>query len=123
MAQERLTTRKIAEVLRLKWECGLSNRAIARSCSISHSTVAEYIRRAQEADLSWPLAVDLGKDTLFDLLSPRPPQSSSRFIPVPDWPLIHTELHKKGVTLRLLWVEYREAHPDGYGYSQVCANI
>ena len=43
MAQERLTMRKISEVLRLKWECGLSNRAIARSCSISHSTVGDYL--------------------------------------------------------------------------------
>jgi transposase len=59
MAQERLTMRKIAEVLRLKWECGLSNRAIARSCSISHSTVAEYLHRAQEAGLSWPLPADI----------------------------------------------------------------
>jgi transposase len=121
MAQERLTMRKIGEVLRLKWECGLSNRAIARSCSISHSTVSEYLRRAQEAGLSWPLPADLGEDELFDLLFPSSASSSSRVIPPPDWSLIHTELRKKGVTLRLLWVEYREAAPDGYGYSQFCA--
>jgi transposase len=121
MAQERLTMRKITEVLRLKWECHLSNRAIARSCSISHSTVAEYVQRAQEAGLSWPLPADLGEDALFELLFPKPPQSGSRVIPCPDWSVIHTELRKKGVTLRLLWVEYREAHPDGYGYSQFCA--
>jgi len=121
MAQERLTMRKTHEVLRLKWECGLSNRAIARSCSISHSTVGEYLRRAQEAGLSWPLPADLGEDTLFEILFPRPPQSSSGVIPCPDWSLIHTELRKKSVTLRLLWVEYREDHPDGYGYSQFCA--
>ncbi|NIN68323.1 MAG: IS21 family transposase [Anaerolineae bacterium] len=113
--------RKISEVLRLKWECGLSNRAIARSCSISHSTVGEYLRRAQEAGLSWPLPADLGEDRLFELLFPKAPQSGSRVIPCPDWSLIHTELRKKSVTLRLLWVEYREAHPDGYGYSQFCA--
>jgi transposase len=121
MAQERLTMRKIAEVLRLKWECGLSNRAIARSCSISHSTVAEYLRRAQEAGLSWPLPPDLGEDTLFELLFPQASPCSSRVIPCPDWSWVHTELRKKGVTLRLLWVEYREAHADGYGYSQFCA--
>ena len=121
MTQERLTMRKIAEVLRLKRECQLSNRAIARSCSISHSTVSEYLRRAQEAGLSWPLPADMGEDTLFELLFPKTPQSSSRVIPCPDWSLIHTELRKKSVTLRLLWVEYREAHPDGYGYSQFCA--
>jgi transposase len=121
MAQERLTMRKIAEVLRLKWECGLSNRVIARSCSISHSTVAEYLRRAQEAGLSWPLPPDLGEDRLFERLFPKASPSNSRVIPCPDWSLIHAELRKKSVTLRLLWVEYREAHPDGYGYSQFCA--
>jgi len=120
MAQERLTMRKIAEVLRLKWECGLSNRTIARSCSISHSTVAEYLRRAQEAGLRWPLPADMAEDTLYELLFPKTPQPSSRVIPCPDWSFVHTELRKKGVTLRLLWVEYREAHPDGYGYSQFC---
>ena len=120
MAQERLTMRKVAEVLRLKWECQLSNRAIARSCSISHSTVAEYLRRAQEAGLSWPLPANMGEDTLFELLFPKAPPSRTRLIPCPDWSVVHTELRKKGVTLRLLWVEYCEAHPDGYGYSQFC---
>jgi transposase len=121
MAQERLTVRKIAEVLRLKWECQQSNRAIARSCSISHSTVAEYLRRAQEAGLSWPLPEEMGEDVLLELLFPKAPQPSCRVIPCPDWSWVHTELRKKSVTLRLLWVEYREAHPDGYGYSQFCA--
>ena len=121
MAQERLTMRKIAEVLRLKWECGLSNRAVARRCSISHSTVAEYLRRAQEAGLSWPLPADLGEDTLFELLFPTASPSGTRIIPCPDWPMVRTELRKKNVTLRLLWVEYREVHADGYGYSQFCA--
>jgi transposase len=121
MAQERLTMRKISEVLRLKWECKLSNRAIGRSCSISHSTVGEYLRRAQEAGLSWPLPEDMGEDRLYELLFPKAPPSSSRVIPCPDWSVVHTELRKKSVTLRLLWVEYREAHPDGYGYSQFCA--
>jgi transposase len=120
MAQERLTMRKIAEVLRLK-ECGLSNRAIARSCSISHSTVAEYVQRAQQAGLHWPLPADMGEDTLYELLFPRMPSPDSRVVPCPDWSLVHTELRKKSVTLRLLWVEYREAHPEGYGYSQFCA--
>jgi transposase len=120
MAQERLSMRKIHEVLRLKWDCGLSNRAVARSCSISHVTVGEYIRRAQAAGLSWPLPETLDEDDLFRLLFPANPRSASREIPVPDWAEIHTELKKKSVTLRLLWVEYREAHPDGYGYSQFC---
>ena len=120
MTQERLTMRKIREVLRLKWECGLKNRAIARSCSISHSTVSEYLQRAKAAGLSWPLPADLDEDALFRLLFPTASHPSSKIIPCPDWSLIHTELRRKSVTLRLLWVEYREAHADGYEYSQFC---
>jgi len=121
MSQERLTMRKIREVLRLKWECNLSNRAIARSCSISHSTVGEYIRRAEEAGLSCPLPDDLDEERLFEILYPKSPNPGSRVIPCPDWSWVHAELRKKSVTLRLLWVEYREDHPTGYGYSQFCA--
>jgi len=121
MAQERLSMRKINEVLRLKWECGLSNRAIARSCSISHSTVSEYVRRAKAVGLTWPLPETLDEDALFRLLFPTTLRSASRVIPVPDWSQIHAELRRKGVTLRLLWIEYLEATPDGYGYSQFCA--
>jgi len=120
MTQERLSMRKIREVLRLKWECGLSKRAIARSCSIAHSTVREYLDRAEAVGLSWPLPDDLDDEALFRLLFPARAHTSSRTIPCPDWSVIHTELRKKSVTLRLLWVEYREVHPDGYGYSQFC---
>jgi DNA-binding NarL/FixJ family response regulator len=52
MSQKRLSVRNIQEVLRLKWECGLGIRAIAHSCSISHSTVIEYVRRAEAAELT-----------------------------------------------------------------------
>jgi transposase len=112
--------RKISEVLRLKWECKLSNRAIARSCAISHSTVSEYLQRAQAAGLSWPLPADLDEETLYRRLFPAPVTAAPKTIPLPDWAVIHTELRRKGVTLRLLWVEYREDHADGYGYSQFC---
>ena len=118
MPQERLSMRKIREVLRLKWENGLSNRAIARSCSISPTTVSEYIRRASAAGLRWPLPENLDDDQLCRLLFPAPP--SERLIPQPDWQTIHRELRRKGMTRRLLWLEYRQAHPHGYGYSYFC---
>jgi len=112
--------RKIHEVLRLKWECGQGVRTIARSCSVSHSTVIEYLRRAQAAGLSWPLPESLDEDQLSQLLFPRSARAASRAIPQPDWEHIHLELRRKGVTLRLLWLEHREAHPQGYGYSWFC---
>jgi transposase len=112
--------RKIAEVLRLKWSCGLSDRAIARSCAICHGTVAEYVSRARLAGLSWPLPDDLDEDALYRRLYPALSHPAAQTIPLPDWAYVHSELRRQGVTLRLLWVEYREAHPDGYGYSQFC---
>ena len=120
MPQEKLSMRKIHEVLRLKWEGKLSNRAIAQSCLISPTTVSEYVRRAQESNLGWPLPETLDEDQLYRLLFPKPAPISERVILEPDWKTIHTELRCKSVTRRLLWLEYREAHPDGYGYSRFC---
>jgi len=42
--------RKIREVLRLHHEAGLSNRAIARACKVSNSTVGEYLIRAAQTN-------------------------------------------------------------------------
>lgn len=120
MPQERLTMRKIREILRLKWELGLSNRVVARSCRISHSTVGDYVKRAQMAGLQWPLPEGLDEDRLYALLFPRTEQKEKQTIPRPNWHDVHTELRKKGVTLRLLWMEYLEEHPTGYSYSQFC---
>lgn len=52
---ERLSMRKLKEVLRLRFELMLSQRQIARSCSIGHSTVYDYLKRAQAAEITWPL--------------------------------------------------------------------
>jgi len=120
MPQERLSMRKIREVLRLKWEGGLSNRAVAHSCSISPTTVSEYVRRAQATGLTWPLPEALGEDQLYALLFPQPAPPSERAIPGPDWESIYAELRRKGVTRRLVWLEYCEANPGGYGYSRFC---
>ena len=67
MSQERLPVRKIREVLRLKSE-GFSNRAIARVCKVSNSTVGEYLERATKAGLSWPLPDDLSESVLYERL-------------------------------------------------------
>lgn len=120
MPQERLTMRKIREILRLKWELKLSERVIARSCCISRSTVAEYVRRAEAGGLTWPLPEDQSDSQLFELLYPRTQQLTPKAATLPDWDEIHLELRKKGVTLSLLWMEYLEKYPEGYGYSQFC---
>jgi transposase len=120
MPQERLTMRKIREILRLKWELKLSERVIARSCCISRSTVAEYVRRAEATGLKWPLPEDQSDSQLFELLYPKTQLPTLKVTFTPDWEKVHLELVKKGVTLSLLWVEYLEKTPQGYGYSQFC---
>jgi len=109
--------RKIKEVLRMKWCCGISERRIATSCRISRSTVADCIGRAQAAGLSWPLPDNMN-DTRLDALLYPPPAPSSIQRPMPDWPQIHQEMKRKGVTLFLLWQEYKAQSPDGFQYSR-----
>jgi transposase len=111
--------RKIEEILRLKYEARLTHRAIAQSCAVSAGTVSDYITRAKAAGLRWPLPEGVSGEALEALLFPIQ-ASAGREIAQPDWAAIHKELCRKGVTLNLLWIEYRQAHPTGYGYSQFC---
>lgn len=111
--------RKIIDVLRLHAE-GLSKRRIAVSLNIGRTAVGDYISRAGRAGLSWPLPQDLSEEGLARLLFPREPVRSADRPPLPDWPELHSELKKSGVTLALLWEEYRARHPKGYGYSRFC---
>jgi transposase len=119
MAQERLTMRKIREILRLKYEAGLSNRAIARACRVSNSTVGEYLRRAKAAGLSWPMS-EMGEEELYQKLFPDSKFPPVQHKPQPDWEEVRRELRQKGVTRQLLWMEYKEKYPQGYQYSQYC---
>jgi transposase len=115
--------RKIKEVLRLKHECGISEREIARSCSIARSTVADYARRALAAGLDWVEASMLTETEIEERLFPALPQPDTVPRPLPDFEYIYKELRtyrKINLTLTQLWLEYKLNHPDGYQYSQFC---
>ncbi len=112
--------RTIREVLRLKWQCDLSHRDIATSCRIGPTAVRGYLHRATLAGLSWPLPDTLQDAQLEALLFPPPQKLVQKERPVPDWPEVHKQLAKKGVTLQLLWEEYRLVHSNGFGYSRYC---
>lgn len=110
--------RKIQEVFR-QHEQGRSNRDIGRSLNISAGTVSNYLYRARVAGLTLAQALILSEQQLYERLF-LPSESNSTMRVLPDWESIHSELRKKGMTLMLLWREYRESHPDGVGYSQFC---
>lgn len=122
MAKEPLSMRQISEILRLKHQAGLSVREIARSCGLPTSTVGDYLKRAEAAGLSWPLPESLSEAQLLEQLlggaNGLPPTEGPKVLP--DWRQLHQELRRKGVTLKLLWQEYRQTHPEGYGYSRFC---
>ena len=120
MPAERLPMKKIKDILRLKWECGLSTRQIARSQKVARSTVAEYLRRATAAGLSWPLPDELDETDVERLLFPFLPMIVGKDRALPDWLETHKELRHKGVTLFLLWQEYKAHRPEGYQYSRFC---
>jgi len=119
MAQSRLPMRKIRDVLRLS-AAGLSKRQIAASLGIGPTAAGACLRRAREAGISWPLPDDLGDAALECRLYPAPAAAAKDWRSRPDWPAVHRELRRKGVTLQLVWEEYRATHPDGYGRSRFC---
>ncbi len=118
MGAKRLRMRKLREILRLKYERRMGHRAIARACGVGLGTVSEYVRRARQAGLSWPLPSDLDDRTLEAQLFAAAEPDRDR-VP-PEVARIHQELKRTGVTLQLLWEEYAEVHPDGYRRSQYC---
>jgi transposase len=114
--------RKLKEVLRLRFELGLSQRHIARSCSIGYGTVYEYLKRAQAAGVRWPRSEGWDDRRLEEVLfGPTPRHVYENRKATPDFPRLYEELQRHpDLTLQLVWKEYRQAHPDGYGYSRFC---
>jgi transposase len=114
--------RKINEVLRLR-AAGLTVREIARSTGAGRTTVFEYLVRADAAGLTWPLPDGMGHDEVEAALFPPLTAELAERRPVPDWRHVHRELHRgRHVTLRLLWLEWRQDQPDGWGYTQFCVH-
>jgi len=116
---KRLPMRKIKDALRLQ-AAGQSRRQIAASLGVGRTTAGEYLVRAERAGLSWPLAADLDDTALEQRLFPTADDGSRAARQPPDWPAMHRELRRAGVTLALLWEEYRASDPGGYGYSRFC---
>jgi len=114
--------RKTKEVLRMRYELGLGLRQIARSCSLGLGTIHDYLHRAQAAGIGWPLPEGWDEEkleaALFGAPQVRPADPDKT---APDFAAIHEQKQRhRHVTLQLLWEEYRQANPEGYGYSRFC---
>lgn len=113
-----LCMRKIREILRLDLVCNMGKRDIARSCAISHSTVLKYSDKAKEMGLSYEQIEKMDDNKLKEILKVIKSSRLCKDRPKPDWNWINQEMKKKGVTIELLFNEYKGTHPDGYQKSQ-----
>lgn len=118
MSRPRTDMRNIRQILRLALAEGHSRSRIALATGVPRTTVTDCLARARAAGLTWPLPADLDDGALEARLYRRQGAEQRVTRPLPDWHHIHHELHRPGVTLQLLWIEYKERHPDGYQYSQ-----
>lgn len=119
MPTNRVTMRRIKEVLRLNLQAGLSYDEIGRALKISKSSAGKYVSLARAAGVNWELAQTLTDDELEARLF-RPPVPRSSHQLAPDFALVHQELKRAGVTLQLLWEEYARDNALAYKYTSFC---
>lgn len=119
MATPRLTMKNIREILRQKWVLQRTHRDIASSKMIGLGTITKITDSAKRAGLTWEAVQELSDEELEARVygTPTAPKATKA---MPDFAAIHVERRRPGVTLALLHIEYAEAQPDGYRYSQFC---
>jgi len=114
----RVDVEKAREALRQHFELGLSQREIAKALNVSLGTVSSIITKARDTGITYPIT--LNNKELGSILYPPAQSAGAGKYAEPDVEYIHREMKKKGVTLTLLWEEYKEAHPDGFMFTQFC---
>jgi transposase len=122
MAGKRKTMEQIRNILREKIN-GTSIHAIARHSGMSRNTIKGYIRLIETSGYSLSEALELDDQTLMGLLYEphKPPAIGTRQGSFQEkLPLYAAELKRRHVTRQLLWEEYRQEFPDGYGYTRFC---
>ncbi len=112
--------RRIRDVLRLTHALGMSRRLAGEATGIGKSAVGDYVRRAAIAGIGWPIPDEIDDAELERRLFPPMDAAASVARSEPDWAHVHAEMKRRGVTLALLWQEYRGDHPQGFAYSWYC---
>jgi len=126
---QRIDMNKLKEVLRLKYISKLSNRQIQTLTGVSKSSISNYCKVFEQntIDIATLLVLedDILEKKLYGSVSTNSvvdigitSDTTATNIPHPDWNYVHNELKNKGMTRMLLWEEYKQTHPNGYGYSQ-----
>ena len=119
-AKREVSMRQLRNLLRLH-HGGVSAREMGRLLGVARSTIQDNLKRAAAAGLAWPLADDVTDEVLEQRLfgGAGAPTGQRRRVE-PDWAALARELKRPGVTMMILWEEYREINQDAYGYSRFC---
>ena len=112
--------KKIRDVLRLTFELEMSRRRVNEATGIGRTAVTDYVQRAGAVGFGWPLPDGLDDTEHERRLFPLADASQTLASTEPDWAVVHAEMKRRGVTMTLLWQEYRIEHGQGYAYSWFC---
>jgi transposase len=115
MSKMRIPMKNIKNILYMHLVDQHAMRKIAARTGIPYSTVYDNILLAKAKGLTWSQVEAMSEEVLEHVLF-----TSDNQRPLPDLAYVEKELKRSGVTLQLLWQEYKEAHPDGYQYSRFC---
>lgn len=118
MPRPRTSMRKTKEILRLSLKEGLPHRQIAQSTGVGKSTIQDILAKAKDAGMTWDQIGSMREADIVHRLLPAPRVARKKI--EPEWTHIHQELMKKGTTLLLLWLDFKQENPEGYSYSRFC---
>jgi predicted transcriptional regulator len=121
MPKKRTDVEKIREILRLSQELKFSIRQIAEATGVSKTSVGEYIAEYKRSGLSYQDVLNINDKELAEIFEKRNKSLNPMYEDLSkEFPYYEKELARVGVTLYLLWEEYKERYPDGFSYSRFC---
>ncbi len=121
MPRKRTKVEKIREILRLSQELKFSIRQIAEATLVSKTSVGEYLAEYRRSGLSYEDILEMNDTELAEIFEKRNKTSNPMYEALSkEFPYYEKELAKVGVTLYLLWEEYKQRNPDGFSYSRFC---
>jgi transposase len=119
MANKPISMSKIRHVLQLHSQ-GRSKLLISQQTGIARNTIKKYIKEFNHSGLSFKEVNELSDKDLEDLFihPDEKPLKEKHKILFNLFPVYDKELRKKGITRQILWMKYKQEHPDGVGRSQ-----
>jgi transposase len=121
MSKIKILMEKIREILKLSLEQKMSLRSVSSATGVSKTTVGEYLLEFKRSGLPYEELSKLSDDLLSSLFENSNCVSNKKYEELSvEFEGYEKELKRPGVTLYLLWEEYKNKHPEGFSYSRFC---